>query len=168
MSGLFSYTQADYEGDIKSLSIRSIQCPNQKCNAVAFVKHGYYQRSIRFERDILRLNVLRLRCKLCDHTHSVLPSFIVPYSQIPLFDQLFILHCHLHSNLKASSDLINSNLDIFDIKRIILNFNGHWKERLKALNKKLFDSLTCLCNQFFKRQFMQIHRLNFYTFLEST
>lgn len=153
---------------MNALSISSMKCPNHKCNSYAFVKHGYYSRLVRFERAITALKVRRIKCKNCGHTHGLLPSFLVPYSQITLFDQLYVLHCFLDSTPKFSSDFINSNLDYLDIKRVISNFNRHWKERLNTLNKTLFDPLTHLCNQLFKHQFMQIRRLKFYTFLEST
>lgn len=164
---LFLYTQEDYDQEIDLLQINSMKCPNKKCGSCGLVNHAYYVRSMRFDAKVIKLKVLRIRCYACGHSHALLPTFIVPYSQIPLFDQCHIISLFLQFKLNDFDSLINSQLDCFDIKRVIHNFNQCWKERLVIMKKSIHDSLTPITNTYFDCQFMQIHCSHFYNFVAS-
>lgn len=74
-----------------SYSWKGETCPwcGSKGNCVS---HGFYTRSmvdfVRGKTVDGEVNVLRLRCTSCGHTHAVLPDAIIPYS---VYGLLFIL-----------------------------------------------------------------------------
>ena len=64
------------------------------------IKHGFYDRTvITISNKAYIIFIRRYRCKYCDKTVSILPSFLLPYFQRSLF---FIFYCleqyFLHRN----------------------------------------------------------------------
>lgn len=64
-----------------SLNNPYIVCPS--CGSSKLIKWGTYTRYVCYiDNNILNykcINIKRVKCKGCGHTHSLLPSFIVPY-----------------------------------------------------------------------------------------
>lgn len=58
-------------------------CGHSGCLSV----HGYYIRSLKVPAGKLFFRICRLICSCCHHTHALLPSFMVPYSQISMNEQ---------------------------------------------------------------------------------
>jgi hypothetical protein len=59
-------------------SLRPEGCPGcgeQNC----LVGHGYYLRKAKDERQVYLIRVKRWRCKLCQHSLSILPNFLFPF-----------------------------------------------------------------------------------------
>lgn len=55
------------------------------------IKNGFYERTIiTFSHKTYIIFIRRYRCKHCDHTISILPSFLLPFFQRSL---AFIFHC---------------------------------------------------------------------------
>jgi hypothetical protein len=55
-------------------------CPDPDCQATAgLIRWGTYARSARTGDIDYRILVQRIRCKVCGHTHSLLPDFLHPY-----------------------------------------------------------------------------------------
>ena len=75
-------SQDFYNKTIDSLDLNLISCV---CgHSGCLIRHGSYKRSIQLADRILSLFVVRVYCKICGHTHALLLSSMVPYSQIPL------------------------------------------------------------------------------------
>lgn len=107
---------------------------------------------------VLSLSVVRVYCKTCGHTHALLLSSMVPYSQIPLVLHVRLIHAYEHEtgfrNILAEQYLVDEN----NLKSIIRNYRLHWKQRLLSMRLHLPDipSLISGCFSLFSRQFMQI------------
>jgi hypothetical protein len=55
-------------------------CPHPDCQASGcLIRWGVYERSARTGDADYRILVQRIRCKVCGHTHSLLPDFLHPY-----------------------------------------------------------------------------------------
>jgi hypothetical protein len=55
-------------------------CPDPDCQAVGcLIRWGTYERSARTGDVDYRILIQRVRCKVCGHTHSLLPDFLHPY-----------------------------------------------------------------------------------------
>ena len=83
-----------------------------------------YRRFVKTSAGKMALRILRLRCTECGHTHAVILSSIVPYSQTPLNDQRQIIVAYETGRDRNCS--INEN----NVKYIIHNYRRHWRERL--------------------------------------
>ncbi len=49
-------------------------------------RHGYYKKYTNISGKKYYIRILRVRCKVCGHTHAILPDFIVPYLHNPIID----------------------------------------------------------------------------------
>lgn len=129
-------------------------CGHSGCLSV----HAYYKRSIKTSEGIIRLTICRVRCSCCGRTHALLPSSIVPYSQVSLKDHTTIItnyNDHIsQSSLMDSSPLIDES----SIRYIIRQYLHFWKQKLLSEKVSLVpaDTLVPACFSFFSRQFMQI------------
>lgn len=58
------------------------RCPHPECGAVnALIRWGTYQRWVCTGGEQYRIRIQRIRCKVCLHTHSLLPDFAHPHRQ---------------------------------------------------------------------------------------
>lgn len=108
--------------------------------------------------EILALTVVRVRCTACGHTHALLLSSMVPYSQIPLNVQVIAIHAY-ESGYSPSCILEGHHfIDENNLKAVIRSYRLHWKERLRSacLSFDEWGSLVTGCFSHFSRQFMQI------------
>lgn len=104
------------------------------------------------------LKVRRVLCCSCGRSHALIPSSLVPYSQIPLEDQAAVVEAY--ENGSSLSAVLETNPEMdertpFKLVRIYLTF---WKERLLAERIPLrpLAALTGRCLSLFGKQFMQI------------
>lgn len=101
---------------------------------------------------------VRVYCKHCGHTHALLLSSFVPYSQIPLTVHISsILACEQNSSIRpvlAGQCCVDEN----NIRSIFRSYRLHWQERLRSAGLTLFKLalLVTGCFSCFRRQFMQI------------
>lgn len=56
-----------------------IECPNCKCSEL--ISYGTYTRNIGLLDEYLKIKIKRIKCKNCNNTHALIPSFIIPYYQ---------------------------------------------------------------------------------------
>ena len=97
-------SQDFYNKTIDSLDLNLISCV---CgHSGCLIRHGSYKRSIQLADRSLSLSVVRVYCKICGHTHALLLSSMVPYSQIPL-----ALHVRL-------IQLLQQNPEQFRLERV--------------------------------------------------
>ena len=131
-----------------------MECP---CGCVGhLIRYGYYQRDVKVLSRRIRLKIVRVMCTACHHTHALLLSVIVPYSQILLDDQKEIIFAY--SSKTSMEPIMQKNLFIDEntIKYIIRQFRKHCQQRLASIPCSLKDDLIIPCFANYSRQFMQI------------
>ena len=85
-----TFSQDNYNKLVNSININQITCSCGHCGCLT--KHAYYTRSLKISGGIkLSLSILRIKCSLCGKTHAILPSGVVPYSQVSLRDHIIII-----------------------------------------------------------------------------
>ncbi len=150
------FSQKEYDRMVDGLQLHRVECTCGKGGCL--IRHGRYERSVKLgqDPDPLRLSVQRVRCKECGATHALIPSTLVPYSQITLRDQQRILD--LAERGLALEPVMEENplIDESNIGHVIRQFRRHWRQRLLSLALGILDSLTVPCLSNYSRQFMQI------------
>lgn len=56
-----------------------IECPN--CHSDKLIRYGTYERNLGIKGEYQKINIKRVMCKECGHTHALIPSFILPFYQ---------------------------------------------------------------------------------------
>lgn len=149
-------TQKYYDDFIDNLNLNSLSCPSDGCGHHDFVRHGYYERTVKFKGYSIRLRILRIKCKYCGSTHAILLDCMVPYSQLSLDIQNTIIACNHIDDFKEYMDSC-LDLDESNFYYVRNQFKKYWKQRLLSLSISLKDDLVEKCFHYFSRQFMQIH-----------
>lgn len=149
-------SQDFYNKTIDSLDLNLISCI---CgHSGCLIRYGSYKRRIQLSDRVLSLSIVRVYCKSCGHTHALLLSSMIPYSQIPLVLHVRLIHAYEHEiefqNILAQQYCVDEN----NLKSIIRNYRLHWKQRLLSMRFHFPDipRLISDCFSFFSRQFMQI------------
>lgn len=150
------FSDIAYYSFLQELNILSIECT---CHIKGcLIYYGWYKRTVKLPEGSFELSIQRVRCTKCLKTHALIPSVLVPYSQIPLEDQQGILS-RAENGQKADAVLEqNPFIDESNVKYIIRQYRKHWKERIRSIQRTLLDSLTIPCLSAYSRQFMQIHK----------
>lgn len=151
-------SQDFYDSVISSIDLNLLPCT---CGHIGcLIRHGSYKRNVQLIDEILSLTIVRVYCNVCGHTHALLLSSIVPYSQIPLPTQFSAIQAfELHQGI-ASVLTGHCFIDENNLHSVIRNYKLHWKERLLSDSSAFFDLASLITNCFsrFSRQFMQIKR----------
>lgn len=157
-------TQKNYDDVINSLQFHQLTCPCCSHSACLTI-HGYYDRSVRENGENATLHICRVLCSQCGHTHSLLLSSIVPYSQIPLADQTGITAGDAETVMEHNP-LIDENT----VRYILRQFRKHWQQKIlsQTISLQPLAGLTGSCFDFFNRQFMQIKNTPNILFLRPT
>lgn len=142
------FSQIDYDKMIDDIPFHQLCC---SCGAHGtLIKHAY----------TCSLRVLRVKCKSCGRTHTILPSCCIPYSQLSLSCQIQIIR-YYSSGIPASPYLAQQNPDISerDIHYFLTQYKAFWHEWLLSFSISLRNNLSFIrsCFPFCKLQFMQIH-----------
>lgn len=149
-------SQDFYDKIIHSLSLNQITCTCGHTGSLIW--YGAYSRRVRMADQVILLRVARVFCSSCGHTHALLLSSIVPYSQIPLPVQAAIVQCYESKSGYRGILAAQFFLDENTISSIIRSYRRHWKERLRSHSLSLLSlsDLIDRCFSFFSRPFMQI------------
>ena len=148
-------TQKIYNQLIADLQFHQLTCTCGRSGSLSV--HAYYMRSLKVPEGKLRLRICRVICSCCGRTHALLPSFIVPYSQIPLQEQVEIISAYETSD--SSQSVMNRipSIDESNCAYVIRQYCRHWKQRLLSERIDICEtSLVSRCFSAFLRQFMQI------------
>ena len=149
-------SQEFYDDVMDSIQIYQMECScgHRGC----LVGHGGYTRSVKTALGKIPLAVRRVQCSLCNATHALLPSGIVPYSQVPLAD-----HAAIASSYEGGKDGMeamdsNPELSPSQVFYILSFYIRFWRQRLlsEGLLLSPLHALTQDCIRLFGRQFMQI------------
>lgn len=160
------FSQDFYDNTVSQLQLHMLKCPCGKSGCL--IRYGHYRRKIKFMSSLLSLAVQRVWCKECCCTHALIPSTLVPYSQIPLRDQQELLGCLENHRPADDAMLRNLLIDENNAKYILRQFRRHWKQRLLSAHLSLSDPLPIPCLSLYSRQFMQIHRTRNILFVPPT
>lgn len=134
-------------------------CGNDNC----LTKHAYYSRTIKTIFGSFRIRILRVKCSICNRTHAVMISCIIPYSQILLKQHMKII---THSLSSLETLMIHYAIDESHICYIKKQFLKYWKQCLSDLNIAIDDSISQHCFHRFGKQFMQIRNIpNIHVFM---
>ena len=161
-------SQDFYNKIIYSLNLRQITCT---CGlAGSLIWYGGYHRKLRMADHVILLRVARVFCTACGHTHAILHSSLVPYSQIPLCVQASVAECYERKSGYRS--ILNSQpcIDENTISSIIRSYRKHWRQRLHShsLSLAFLRDLIRGCFASFSRPFMQIKTTRNKLFLSPT
>lgn len=157
-----------YNNLISNLQFHQLTCPcgHSGCLSV----HGYYNRSVKLPKSKVTFRICRVICEHCGHTHAILLSSMVPYSQVSTSDHIAIIDNY--SNHNSQDSVMNSNpcIDESCYRYIIRCYLRYWNEKLRS--ERLSLSPICLlirsCFAYFSRQFMQIKNTPNILFLNTT
>lgn len=150
------FSQDFYDKLTASIQLHQLSCT---CgHSACLIRHGAYLRTVKVGDRLLRLRVCRVRCTLCGSTHALLPSAVIPYSQILLADAASILECHQQQADFSAFLQCHLSIDENNIKSLISRYRRHWHQRLLAHGICLLPLHRLLrrCFRFFSRQFLQI------------
>ena len=149
-----SISQKSYDNFINSLEPHQLQCccGHHGC----LIHHGRYYRSIKSNGCSIRLKICRVICKVCKHTHALLPSSIVPYSQIPVEKQAEIIDCTEHGS--DINTVLDACIDENNARSVLRTYRKYWQERLRFARISIhpLTDLVHQCFRVFACQFMQI------------
>lgn len=157
-----------YNNLISGLQFHQLTCTcgHSACLSV----HGYYTRFLKTPDGKLPFRICRVICSCCHHTHALLPSSLVPYSQVSLSEHIEVISAH--ESGQGCDTLMDRNpyIDESTCRYIIRSFFRHWKQRLISARIRLTDTsgLISGCFSSFARQFMQIHCTPNILFLNTT
>lgn len=130
----------------------NFKCPY--CNSDDLIKWGFYNRYLCFlENNIINdkiIKIQRLKCKNCNKTHALLPSFIVPY-------KTFALDIILHTLSNISSLSVSFDTSFLWNKQFN-RFLPYLKTMFYNLSK--LDIINCLLKDIFNnyKQFFSINK----------
>lgn len=151
-------SQGYYESIINSLQFHRLTCSCGHCACLTI--HGYYYRGIYLPDRTLMLNVCRVKCSECGHTHALLLSSIVPYSRIRTVDQQAIVIAFETASGIGSVCDNNPSVDEKTAESIVRRYRLFWKQRLLCESVSLSElgALIRRCFSLYSMQFMQIRR----------
>lgn len=145
-----------YNKVIINLQFHQLKCPCGHSGCLSI--HGYYHRSIKSPDGKLAFRICRVKCECCGHTHAILLSSMVPYSQVSTSDHISIINNFNHN---LSQDYVmndNPSIDESSYRYIIRCYRKYWHEKLRSECIRLTP--VCLliksCFAHFSYQFMQI------------
>ena len=161
-------SQDFYDDTVYSIDLNLIPCT---CgHSGCLIWYGSYSRKLRQGDSIFLLRVARVFCNSCGHSHALLLSPIVPYSQIPLPVQASIAQCYENGSGYRDILAAHSFIDANTISSVIRSYRRHWKERLASMLIRLMPlrELVRDCFVHFSRPFMQIKNTPNKLFLSPT
>jgi len=157
-----------YDKSINNLQFHQLVCSCGHCACLSI--HAYYVRRVKVEDLWVSIRICRVKCSNCLKTHALLPSSIVPYSQISLLEQVQIISSYEHSEGFSSVMDQHPSIDESNLRYIIRQYCSHWIQRLYSASLVLSSSRNFVsqCFSSFSRQFMQIKRTTNVLFLGTT
>lgn len=154
--------------DLSDVSIHTCPCCGAKDK---FVKYGTYRRNFScIIGDTIEnyfICVQRVICKSCNHTHALLPNFIVPYKIMALSSIATIVHRATTSSAYKLANTINLSfqsiyafiscvLSFFYDFKILNNSKQYYSSR--NFNKKFFiNNIVTLSAVTFRWDFFEFH-----------
>ena len=114
-----------YNNLIHNLPLHQLTCPCGHSGCLSI--HGYYNRSIKLPDGKTVFRICRVKCECCGHTHAILLSSMVPYSQVVISDHISIIY-NYNNNISQDSEQNQRRIRI----RMINNIGKKIKKPLKT------------------------------------
>ena len=151
-----TFTQEFYDSVISDLQLHKLECSCGHSGCLTF--HGYYRRSVITPSGKKTLTICRVICSECSHTHALLLSSMVPYSQISAAVQRDIIAAYDASSDPNDVCSSGEGIDENNIKSVICRYVKFWRERLRAagIYPGSLTDLVSACFSHYSKQFMQI------------
>ena len=145
-----------YNYFLSKIQLHQLSCPCGHAGCLHI--HGYYKRFIKTPSGKLPFRILRVKCECCGHTHAILLSSMVPYSQISISDQISIISNYLNDLPQESVMNSTPSIDESCFRHVIRNYRKYWHEKLISERIRLCPvcQLIKSCFAYFSYQFMQI------------
>ena len=150
--------QKYYEDLINNTPFHQLVCT---CGHAGCLKiHACCKRFLKYEDTRISLSICRVKCSQCGKTHALLPSSIVPYSQVSLEDHVSIVSAYEESQDFDEIMLKTPSIDENLIAAVIRRYVKHWIQKIRSFRMKLSYSQTLVeqCFSYFMNQFMQIRQ----------
>lgn len=124
----------------------------------SLIRYGSYRRHVKADGAKFPLIIRRVLCQSCGRSHALIPSSLVPYSQIPLEDQVSLIEAFEGGTGPEAVLDANPEIDERTPPRLIRIYLTYWRERLlcERLILRPVVRLTRQCLSLFGKQFMQI------------
>lgn len=153
-----TFTQEFYNSVISELQMHQLKCSCSRSGCLSI--HGYYRRSVMTPSGKVTLSICRVICSECGHTHAILLSSMVPYSQVSAETQREIVLAYESDSPPQSLCLSGDGIDENNTKSVIRRYVKFWKQRLLAFGMSLtsLSDLISSCFSHYSMQFMQIRR----------
>lgn len=150
-------TNADYHRLISSIDFSSLICPY--CQFTGMYEFAHYPRLIKNPHHLEKVYLLitRVRClnELCRATHAILPSTVIPNSQIPMADMIRIVEAQSSEDIKKISDE-NIHISLENIRLARIRFKNFWKSRIENMTAPIgSEAFFSQCISTFQMCFMQ-------------
>lgn len=143
-----------YEFFIKTLFIvENVEC-SCGCKGCC-IKYGTYKRKVEHKGKLITLNIQRVFCSNCHHTHSIFPCDLIPYQRLSMDDTIEIIEIYENNPKDIIDDEAKSVIEHYKI----------WKEKTIKLNAKIRDDILKIisfCAYKFSQCFMQGKRKKYY------
>lgn len=116
---------------------RKVYCPC--CKSVNVIAHGSYERNVVYhienKKIETKIQIKRILCKECGHTHAILPDFLIPGKQ----------HClKFIENIMEEMTTEKSVKEIEQEYSISRQLMSYWKKELIGLKGKLSSLLLVI------------------------
>lgn len=151
-----------------SLSERSCPYCNSKGNLIPHDSYSRYMVSLKDNSPVtVILNVPRVKCTSCGHTHALLPEMLIPYSSYSLRFVLtvlesYFLHAHTVEEICETYQIAHSTLYVFrslffSHKRLILGVLDDAQETASGFIGKIDGKQLMQFLDAFRYSFLQAY-----------
>lgn len=149
-------SQVFYDSLIARIQFHQLSCSCGHSGCLTI--HGYYSRNLKQAERLLSLRICRVKCSCCGKTHALIPSFLVPYSQVSLPHQVEIIASSEKGEAPLPVMEQTPSIDENTAAAILRRYRRFWRQRLLAQSIPLLPLplLIRRCFDAFGRQFLQI------------
>lgn len=149
-------SQREYNTYVSAISYETVPC---QCGMQGgLYQHGSYRRQVKYGMGKYSILIHRLRCKYCQKTHAVLPAQLVPYSQLPVHEQISVIAALKKG--KMVSDICDTlNVEEHDVYYLRKKYLEYWEKRIREKRIDMTQSTVDLvqeCVGQMEKQFMQV------------
>lgn len=96
----------------------------------SLIRYGSYRHHVKADGAKLPLIIRRVLCQSRSRSHTLIPSSLIPYSQIPLEDQVSLIEAFEQGNAPDAVLDSNPEMDERTPFRLIRMYLIYWRERL--------------------------------------
>jgi Domain of unknown function (DUF6431) len=114
-----------YNKEIRSAKLDDVFCP---CCGRKLRRHAYDERTVVWKHRTRTVILLRMRCPSCDETHTIIPSFLLPWQRFAnhireFFGRMLLMGVPLSLLAESLTSWVSSIVSIRTLWR--------WKKTLK-------------------------------------